>query len=203
MLIDSGLGKYDSVWGVTGKSTMKELSEIFNLNITKVVLTHAHLDHIGGIVSLNDEQRKKITIYCHEAEKSYIEKPDGRYIDPLANSPIDSLIINKALTDDERFEFGSFVFDVIHTPGHTEGSLCLFDAEKRILFTGDCEIPQGSFGRVDFPGSNPIKMLRSLENLSSLDVEALFAGHMEPLLTNAKNSIHNSYLNAKSMIFEE
>ena len=203
MLIDSGLGKYDSVWGVTGKNTMKELYETFNLNISKVVLTHAHLDHIGGIASLSDDQRKKFSVYCHEAEKKFIEKPDRRYVDPLMNSIIHPISINQPLSNEDRLEFGSFSFDVIHTPGHTEGSLCLFDAEKKILFSGDCVFPQGSFGRVDFPGSNPVKMLRSLENLSSLDVVSLFAGHMEPLLTNAKNSIHNSYLNAKSMILEE
>ena len=201
-MIDSGLGKYDSAWAYSGRNPESEIQQTFkDYNITKVIFTHAHLDHIGGILSLKSDYRNKFTLYCHEDEKDYLLLPDNRYISPLMGAEIQAPFIDQTLHNNEQLNFGDFNFQIIHTPGHTEGSLCLYDEEKKILFSGDCVFPEGSFGRVDFPGSNSEKMIQSLEIVSSLEAESLYAGHMNPLLTGAKKSIHFSYLNAKSMLF--
>ncbi len=113
---------------------------------------------------------------------------------------LDSIQITNSLNNNESIIIGDLNFKVIHTPGHTEGSMSLFEEDNKWLFSGDCVFPQGSFGRVDFPGSDAEKMLESLEHLSSLDINSLFAGHMEPILSNASQSIKTSYQNAKLMI---
>ena len=200
LLIDTGLGRFNQVWNSEETNTIQELNNLFDLNITKVVLTHAHLDHIGGLISLESRKKMNKAIYCHKIEKKFIEKPDTRYIDPLLNTQVQPLKIDKTLNHGDKLEFGDFSFEIIHTPGHTIGSICLFEETKKILYSGDCVFPEGSFGRIDFPGSNPDQMLDSIEILSSLDINSLFAGHMDPLITNARNSIHQSYKNAKSFI---
>lgn len=202
LMIDSGLGNFDENWGYSVNNPMEELLKILNSHrVTNIILTHAHLDHVGGVASLTGEQKKNINIFCHEAEKTHLESADSVYINPLNRFNLDPIAITRGLSNNDSLIIGEYTFDIIHTPGHTEGSMCLFESEKKILFSGDCVFPEGSFGRVDFPGSSPEKMLSSLEFLASLEIESLFAGHMEPILTNAKQSINQSYRIAKSMIY--
>ena len=201
LLIDSGLGSFDATWGYSLNKPLEELSiAIKSFDIRNVFLTHAHLDHVGGIASLTSNQKENIKIYCHEEEKKYLELPDSRYIDPLMSSSIEPIIISKSFANKENFSIGEYTFQVIHTPGHTQGSMCLYEPTRKWLFSGDCVFPQGSFGRVDFPSSDAEKMISSLEILASLEIESLFAGHMEPLITGAQESIKISYQNAKLMI---
>lgn len=201
LLIDSGLGKFDASWGYVVKNPTEELlSCLKSYNVKQIVLTHAHLDHSGGVASLTPEQREGITIYCHEDERSHLESPDSLYINPINKFSLDPITITQSLANGDCLVISDYTFEVIHTPGHTEGSMCLYEPDKKILFSGDCVFPEGSFGRVDFPGSNPEKMLSSLEHLASLEIESLFAGHMEPIISNAKTSIQRSYQNAKLMI---
>lgn len=202
VMIDSGLGNFDALWGYSVKNPMDELVEILkSYKITNVVLTHAHLDHVGGIASLKSEQKQSIDILCHEKEKIHLESGDSTYINPLSRQELDPITITRGLPHNDTLTIGEFNFKIIHTPGHTEGSMCLFEPDKKMLFSGDCVFPEGSFGRVDFPGSDPEKMLSSLEYLASLEIESLFAGHMDPLLANATQSINQSYKNAKMIIY--
>ena len=201
LLVDSGLGKFDASWGYTVNNPKEELlSCIKTHKVNQIVLTHAHLDHSGGVASLSSDQREGITIYCHEDEKKHLESAESLYINPINKLTLDPITITKGLTTGDSITIDKYVFEVIHTPGHTEGSMCLYESDKKILFSGDCVFPEGSFGRVDFPGSNPEKMLSSLEYLASLEIESLFAGHMEPIISDAKRSIQKSYQNAKSML---
>ena len=72
---------------------------------------------------------------------------------------------------------GQHHFTVLHTPGHTPGSICLYSAEEGILFSGDT-LFAGACGRMDFPGGNPAQMVRSLQRLRELPPETLvYPGH--------------------------
>lgn len=201
ILIDSGLGKFDVTWGHRVNNPLDELvTTLSNINIKSIVLTHAHLDHSGGVASLHPNQLENINVYCHDDEKEYLTIPNSQYISPVTQASLEPISITKSLTHDDLINIGDLDFKILHTPGHTEGSMCLFEEDRKWLFSGDCVFPEGSFGRVDFPGSDPEKMLTSLEFLTSLDVECLFAGHMEPILSHASQSIKISYQNAKYMI---
>lgn len=202
LLIDTGLGIYDRNWGFSNEKPYAELlSLIKEFNVKNIILTHYHLDHLGGAMSLPDDIKKNITFICHENEQQYIEEPNYTYIDPFMKTVVKALKIDQAVSQNDQLNFGSFNLDIIHTPGHTPGSFCLYDKSKKVLFSGDCVFPEGSFGRVDFPGSDADQMISSLEYLTSLDINSLLAGHMEPIQSNANESIKLSFNNAKYMLF--
>src|SRR5205814_6796572 len=81
------------------------------------------------------------------------------------------------LAEGGEIRFGSLRLEVLHTPGHTEGSICLFGPDEGLLFSGDT-LFAGSFGRVDLPGGDPDAMVDSLDRLRGFDdAIAVFPGH--------------------------
>lgn len=201
LLIDSGLGKTKGEWTVSEQDPFKELEKVIIDNNTKqICLTHAHIDHVGGVMSLDEKLRSKIIVSAHELEAPHLELPDHKYIDPVNNTVSQPIIINEKLKNGSKIYIGEYELEVIHTPGHTSGSICLYDAEKRILFSGDTVFPDGAFGRVDFPGSNSAELLVSLEIVSNLSIKTLCPGHMDPLLVDVQESLEQSYYNAKHIL---
>jgi glyoxylase-like metal-dependent hydrolase (beta-lactamase superfamily II) len=77
---------------------------------------------------------------------------------------------------------GDYVDDllIIHTPGHTPGSICILDEASGDLISGDTVFTDGGFGRFDFPGGSLDELIRSIERLSVLDIRGLYPGHGEP-----------------------
>ena len=69
---------------------------------------------------------------------------------------------------------------IIHTPGHTPGSICILDESSGDLISGDTVFTDGGFGRFDFPGGSLDELVRSIERLSALDIQGLYPGHGEP-----------------------
>ena len=202
LLIDSGLGDIGNNWG-SNIGQQQELEEIIKKYefIDKICLTHAHLDHSGGIMSLKHNLREKVRILAHENESKHLENPDINYIDPLTKSGnITSIKIDEKLKNGNKINLNNLVLEIWHTPGHTEGSVCLYEPEKKLLFSGDTIFPEGSFGRADFPGSNSSDLVTSLESLTSLEVNILLAGHMEPDNSiNVNENMMMSYKIAKNL----
>ena len=204
LLIDTGLGQFNFF----GSPSRRDPLEIFNLVVTEniqsmnmIAITHAHLDHTGGIGSIDSNLRKQLIVGCHRTEKSHLEEGHTSYIDPITRMNGPKIQIDKTLSHGDHIVVGDLKFEVIHTAGHTEGSLCLYEPEKKWLFSGDTVFPEGSFGRVDFPGSNSDDMISSLDTLRSLEVSALFAGHMESIIgPEVKNSLNESYRVAKQIL---
>lgn len=141
--------------------------------IRYIVLTHCHFDHIAYLPALVKMTGAEICI--HEADA------DGLKNDSLslslhfgAHSP--GLIPDRILSDGDRIE----EYEVLHTPGHTPGSISLFDPESRDLISGDTVFADGGFGRYDFPGGSREMLAASLDRLAELKVIGLYAGHGVP-----------------------
>jgi glyoxylase-like metal-dependent hydrolase (beta-lactamase superfamily II) len=87
------------------------------------------------------------------------------------------LSVDISLSDNEHLLIGDESFQVIATPGHSLGSICLYTNKRKILFSGDTVFAHGGFGRYDFPGGDFYALAQSLKKLAALDVVDLYPGH--------------------------
>ncbi len=127
-----------------------------------IVSTHRHWDHIGD----NAEAviATGATLAAHVADRHGLEQPDAA----TAPFPVLPSVPALDLAEGSRIRFGDIDLTVLHTPGHTEGSVCLLSSEERVLFTGDT-LFAGAWGRTDLPGGDQEAMVESLARLSTLD----------------------------------
>ncbi|HTY89912.1 MAG TPA: MBL fold metallo-hydrolase [Methanocella sp.] len=160
-----------------------------------ILLTHCHFDHIGAVPGIVKATGAKVAI--HEEDAALLHNDNAA---AMFNARRPEFGVDIVLSDGEDVDLGDVILKVIHTPGHTPGSICLYDKESKVLFTGDTVFEGGSFGRTDI-GGDPEAMIRSLETLTKLDVSALYPGHGGAVLRKAKESILASYNNAKQMLF--
>ena len=84
------------------------------------------------------------------------------------------------LLQEGELNVGDLKFQVVHTPGHSPGSVCLYWPDKKVLFTGDVVFNQG-VGRMDLPGGNGQNLKQSIRTISRLDVDYLLSGHGDPV----------------------
>ena len=155
-----------------------------DLFVEYIVLTHGHFDHtdrIDKFVSAFPNAK----IVCHEDEIKVLLDPEGNLSTLISSSksynyPYVTVADGDVITlksDDPAYNMD---FKIIHSPGHTPGSMCLLCENDKIMFTGDV-LFAGGYGRVDFKYGNHRSMLTSLRRLLHLDPNILFyPGHGEP-----------------------
>lgn len=143
-------------------------------SIDTILLTHCHFDHIARVREIAHMCRAKVGIHSNDA-RGLVEETHSLSMHFGARSP--------GIVPDIVLSEGDTIGDltVIHTPGHTPGSICLFSEKDKVLIAGDTVFADGYFGRYDFPGGSRTELARSLERLSVLEVEGLYAGHGEPV----------------------
>ncbi|MCX5863045.1 MAG: MBL fold metallo-hydrolase [Deltaproteobacteria bacterium] len=139
--------------------------------IKVVVITHAHPDHFGGTVEFPVNQTK---IGLAKEEKKYIEEI-GRPMYLKHGMKIPDYRVDFYLRDGD-LSLGKHDFQVLLTPGHSPGSVCLYWPRYKALFPGDVVFMNG-VGRTDLPGGNIKSLKESVERLSKLSVELLVPGH--------------------------
>ena len=199
ILVDSGVAG--------GVETIKTqiIAGGYDIAILKqIVLTHSHGDHIGNTVTLVGET--SAVILAHQQEIPYIEKtqplPAATLWRRILNWLGDHLLfrlppfkVDQGLEDGDLLP-GNSGFQVIHTPGHTPGSICLYHPAKQCLLTGDAlfnENPVTGNPGLRFPiplyTIDQAQAQESVRKLAELDVDVLCCGHGEPILSQAGDKI--------------
>ncbi len=162
-----------------------------------IVLTHCHYDHIGAVPDIVKATGAKVAMHRRDAMLLQSGRAGAA---ALFNAPAPKFTIDIVLKDNEVIDLGDSLLKVVQTPGHTPGSICLYNENSKELFTGDTVFEGGSFGRTDLGGDREA-LLRSLEMLTKLDVSILYPGHGGIVDRRAKESLLASYSNAKHMFF--
>jgi hydroxyacylglutathione hydrolase len=129
-----------------------------------VVSTHGHWDHIGDNAAVQEHTGAPIAV--HPLDRDRLERPRGEF----APFPIPPSVPAIELAEGGRIDLGSLRLEVLHTPGHTEGSCCLLERSEGILLTGDT-LFQAGWGRTDLPGGSEEEMADSLARLARLGRE--------------------------------
>jgi glyoxylase-like metal-dependent hydrolase (beta-lactamase superfamily II) len=155
---------------------IREAAEKAGATPRALILTHTHWDHTADAAELK-KLYPEMLIYVH---------PDDEYrlADPMAHSvwklpfTIEGVKADRHLRHGDTFALGRICFQVIHTPGHTEGGICLYEAGDGIIFVGDT-LFEGSVGRTDLPGGSWNTLARSIaDRLMTLPDEVrVYPGH--------------------------
>jgi len=173
-------------------------------HLQAIVLTHAHGDHAGGAAEL--ARRSGADVIAHRDEVPYIEQTrslrPGSLIGQVMNWLSSRLVfrtspceVDRAVEDGDVIE-GLGGLEVVHTPGHTPGSMSLYQRERRILFCGDALFnadPMTGRPGLDFPirvvSVDNAQARASVERLAELPIDVLCCGHGEPILEGANEKI--------------
>ena len=177
IIVDTGTG--DNIQYI--KDSIKKAGLSVD-DLSLIVNTHNHYDHIGGNNCFN------LDVAMHKEDaKAIEEKDDNATVAHIFGRSLDGMKIDRKLSEGDKIHD----FEVLHTPGHTKGGICLYNGE--ILISGDTVFADGGYGRMDI-GGNFDDMRRSLERLNNLYVNYLLPGHGQWVKDGSKD-IKISYRN--------
>lgn len=164
------------------------------LTPSRVLLTHAHPDHIAGIPALK-AAFPAVRVSVHEAERDWLGEPELN-LSAFMGEPISLPPADELLREGEELSLAGHVFRVLHTPGHSPGGVTFWCEGLNLAFVGDA-LFAGSIGRTDFPGADHATLVRSVrEKLYTLpDGAKVLPGH-GPRTTIGREKLSNPFVRA-------
>lgn len=150
MVIDPG-GSYDKI---------EEMLNVVGAKVKYILLTHCHGDHIGAVSKVKENFGGKILI--HRFDEDGLKNPSINLSSHIGIGDV-SIEDDARLDDGDILHVGNLEFKVIHTPGHTAGSISLYSEEEKMVFSGDTMF-RGSWGRTDLPTSSFEQIINSITN---------------------------------------
>lgn len=158
-----------------------KLNEL-NTNLKYIVLTHCHSDHIAAVTDLQKVKGGEVLI--SEEDGKAVNNPI-RNLAPFMGSKLEKIKVDRFLSEGDKIKLGNDEFEIIETPGHTKGGICIYSEKQKVLFSGDT-IFKGTYGRTDLPSSSYQDMKNSIKKLMKLpDDINIYPGH--GILTNMKD----------------
>lgn len=159
-------------------------------DVSTIVLTHWHVDHVGSLKKMKELTNAKVAVHKADADFVAGKKPQPKsdnllirlYLAVVKAKPVD---VDLILKDGDKV--GRLI--VIHTPGHSEGSIALLDSERKVLFVGDTLVTKN--GAIKLPPLilDQAKERTSIEKLSTLNFDILLSGHGNPITNDASNEL--------------
>lgn len=179
-----------------------ERLEHHGLRLVALLSTHGHIDHVGGIGEVVKAQDHPVPVRLHDADRYMLDDPVGtsggfgRFLEQ-AGLDVRPPEVVEGISDGERISGAGMTFTALHTPGHTEGSVCfLLDMEghQPVLFSGD-HLFKGSIGRFDLPGGSFDKLMASMaEKILPLEDDLLLLPGHGPTTTIGQERRTNPFL---------
>jgi glyoxylase-like metal-dependent hydrolase (beta-lactamase superfamily II) len=152
-------------------------------DIDLVIITHGHPDHFEGVKIFLETSA---VVAIHKTELDFLDNSNPHFKRALGIEDFEPQIF---LTEGD-LRIGEINFQVIHTPGHSPGSICLYWQDRKVLFSGDVVFNQG-IGRTDLAGGNGEELKNSIKNLSLLEVEYLLPGHGQ--IVEGRENVKNNF----------
>lgn len=161
------------------------------LTVKQIVITHAHIDHVGGAMKLKKQTGAPILLNQNDTALLKMLDVQATWLGMQTSEKVQ---IDQSVADGDSLKLGSLAGTVIHTPGHTEGSVCVYFPTDQKLIAGDT-LFAGSIGRTDLPGGSYDKIISSLHDrvLALPDDTLVIPGH-GPVTTIGEERESNPFL---------
>jgi len=184
-----------------------EILESRGLTLQAIALTHAHLDHVGGVAALKKLQpAAKINLhqgdeFIYQAlpeQPAWIGIPRAQWAAMgFAFEPPPP--VDEYWTDGQKYSVGKLEFEIRHCPGHTPGHVVLYEPAEEVVFVGDV-LFAGSIGRTDLPGGSTEQLLSSIKTklMTLADDVKVYSGH-GPVTTIGEERLTNPFLTQRWM----
>lgn len=150
--------------------------KIIGGKLESVVVTHSHADHIAGLAKLVNRTNSKV--YIHELDENGLYNPTLNE-EEIVKTKVELVNEQNVITvkDKYKIKIGNIVLEIMHTPGHTKGSIILYNKQQNILFSGDT-IFENTYGRTDLVSSKPEKMKETLDRIfETFEDIQVYPGH--------------------------
>jgi hydroxyacylglutathione hydrolase len=160
-----------------------------SLSVDVILLTHSHWDHIAELSEL--KKHIKVPVYIHKEDAGNLENPGSDKL-PLF-FPLKGVKPDGYLTDGQELIIGKLVITVLHTPGHSPGSVCFYLPAQQTLISGDT-LFRGTIGNLNLPTARPTLMWDSLKKLAALPaVTKVYPGHGDMTTISAERWIAHAH----------